>query len=231
MRLFEKNWIVSRWVDFEYKKYTLLSYLQQVEARYGESKVYPYLTMLKDQLSDLQLLRSSLQSSGMTDVQKMLYGDTGEAESIPEEIENLLKITEFSLPRIAACLEDGIELEEFVRQSIEFQPVGLMPVDKREGYLIFRNGEYSRVYQYHLRRITPGTDNDIHSTQLKTWFIQDITVSRYRTLTDLKYELIKSQKELPNPAAFSVECHFTLPYPETLVPIGRKLLYDSIVVD
>ena len=228
MALFEKNWIANRWVDFEYKKYILLSYLQQIEAKYQESKVYPYLTILRDELKDLQLLQRSLQKSDFDELKLKLFGEQPAEEQRPEEIDNLLQIAAFAVPKISGRLEEGRELEQFVKDSIDFQPVGVIPVQKREGYLIFRQGQWSRTYRYELRRITPGNDNEIHSTHLKTWYVQHCSSSRYRTLNDIKYELIKSQKDLPNPATYAIECHLAFPYPETLVPIGRKLLYKSI---
>lgn len=231
MKIFEKNWLASKWVDFEYKKYTLLSYLQQVEAKYKERKVYPYLLMLKQQIDDLEHLRRAMHAHQPSKLEIMLYGEDANQHPHSEEIENLMKIMEFSLPHIEQCLEAGESLEDFVLRSIEFNPVGVLPVDKREGFLIFRQGESSRIYQYQLRRITPGTDNSIHSTHLKTWFLQTRNTSQYTTLSDLKYSLIKSQKELPNPATYAIECNYDFPYPETLVPVGRKLLYQSIVIE
>jgi|SRR5690554_1217326 len=231
MKLFENNWLASKWVDFEYKKYTLLSYLQQVEAKYKEQKVYPYLLMLRHQADDLLMLKNTLQSFQPTELQQMLFGDEPDLNFQSEEIENLLKVAEFSLPRIEESLEEGASIEDFVMKSINFQAVGVLPTDKREGYLIFRTGESSRIYQYQLRRITPGSDNEIHSTRLKTWLLESSSTEQFTTLTDIKYRLIKTQKELPNPATYAIECDMDFPYPETLVPVGRKLLYNSILVD
>lgn len=227
MKIFEKDWLASKWVDFEYKKYILLSYLQQVKAKYDARKVYPYLLMLRNQQEDLRLITTALQSQKPNALQVLLFGEEPDTDQF--EMDNLMKIAEFALPKITAYLEEGESLEEFVMRNIEFRPVGVLPFDKSEGYLIFRNPGLARIYRYQLGRITPGSDNEIYSTQLKTWFLHTCNTHTYTTTADIKYELIKTQKDLPNPATFSVECNFEFPFPETLVPVGRKLLHSSIV--
>lgn len=230
MGLFEQNWIASHWVDFEYKKYQLLAYLQQVDAKYSESKVYPYVSILQREREEMTRLHEALRAADSDRLEWMLYGEPKE-EPRSAEIEHLYQMTTFALPRLSAALRSGKELEAFVQQSIDFLPVGVLPVNKREGYLIFRQGQWTRSYRYALNRITPGADNEIHSVQLKTWFVQKSASSRFRTLSDIKYELIKEQPELPNPATYAIECPLSFPYPETLVPIGRKLLYQCITAD
>lgn len=228
MSMFKNNWLSSHWVDFEYKKYTLLGYLQQVEAKYRQQKVYPYLTILQDELRDISLLNEMLDKQRKSDAQAAIL-DEDFANQTPEGVlEELYRITCFAKPKIEACLNDGKELEAIVSDTLEFLPVGLLPVQKQEGYLIFQHEEQLRIYQYQLRLVTPGKDNDIHSTHLKTWLIDTQIRSRFSALSDLKHNLIKSNRDLPNPATFAVVSSLRLPYPETLVPIGRKWLYNQI---
>jgi hypothetical protein len=47
MRNLEKDWLTAGLIDFEYKKYLLLAYLQSVKTNFKEKKLYP-------DLSDLQ---------------------------------------------------------------------------------------------------------------------------------------------------------------------------------
>lgn len=227
MSLFEKDWISSRWVDFELKKYTLLSYLQRVDKKFSQRKVYPYLLMLKDQFSDVQQIQQSLLS-----LNNPLYSSDATSRKQTEtrrgEMETILNIADFALPKLRRFVDEGNEIEAYVTKSVEIYPVGVVPFENREGYLIFKYNQINRVYQYELRLVKPSSDDDIHSAHLKTWFIQDECLSRFRTLQSLKQDLIKSRKELPNPATYAVESTFALPYPETLVPIGRKLLYELI---
>ena len=40
MRNLEKDWLTAGLVDFEYKKYVLLAYLQSVKTNFKEQKLY-----------------------------------------------------------------------------------------------------------------------------------------------------------------------------------------------
>lgn len=228
MAMFKNNWLSSHWVDFEYKKYTLLGYLKQIEDKYRQQKVYPYLTMLQDELDDISLLSKTLDQHRQPDLPTEAIDEAQANKAGEDVLEELYKITQFAQPKIASCLNAGKELEAAVSDTLLFLPVGLLPVQKQEGYLIFQHRERLRIYQYQLRLVTPGKDNDIHSNHLKTWLIDTQVRSRFSVLSDLKHNLIKANRDLPNPATFAVVSSLSLPYPETLVPIGRKWLYDQI---
>jgi hypothetical protein len=228
MNLFEKNWITSRFVDFELKKYTFLAYLQKIEQKFTQSKVYPYLSILREE--NEALIKFSQQIDMLAHQYKALPG-ISKAQQVPfnSEIETLIRLTEFAVPRLKSTIESGNEIEHFVLNALEFRPVGLLPVERSEGYLIFRQNAFSRIYRYQLRKITPFSDSELHSNHLKTWFVQHAAYGNFRNAEDVKYELIKTHKDLPNPATYCVESEFELPYAETLVPIGRKLLYRILL--
>lgn len=229
MKLFEYNWLSSKWVDFEYKKFTLLAYLQHVDSKYSQSKVYPYLQLLKSQLDDLLLIRRNFENFDPNAVQKMLYGDDYRRCADSDEMEIIRSVVDFALPRLENSIGNGLEIEDLVRNSVRFEPVGVIPVERREGYLIFNTAKLNRIYRYELRRIEPGADDEIHSAQLKTWFIESQSCSPFGAYTDIKYNMIKRDPSLPNPATYVVASSLSVPYTETLVPIGRKLLYDRII--
>jgi len=228
MNLFEKNWITSRFVDFELKKYTFLAYLQKVEQKFTQSKVYPYLSLLREESNSL--VQFSQQIDLLSQQYSTLPGIENEQQApVSVEIETLLRLTEFAIPRLKSTIESGNEIEQFVLNALEFRTVGLLPVERSEGYLIFRQNAFSRIYRYQLRRITPSSDSELHANHLKTWFVQHVAYGKFRNAEDVKYELIKTHKDLPNPATYCVESEFELPYAETLVPIGRKLLYRILL--
>ena len=41
MATLSENWITENHIDFEYKKYVLLGYLQKVKEHFNEQKLYP----------------------------------------------------------------------------------------------------------------------------------------------------------------------------------------------
>ena len=46
MKKLEKDWLTSGLIDFEYKKYILLAYLQEVKGNFDSNKLYPHLSDL-----------------------------------------------------------------------------------------------------------------------------------------------------------------------------------------
>lgn len=221
MNLFEQNWISSAWVDLEYKRYMFLSYLQKVEQKFMQSKVYPYLSVIRSEHENLIELKEQIELFSLQ--HQMLSGE--EHFQISNEIETLIKISDFALPRLYASIQCGEEIEQLIVNELEFKPVGLLPVNRSEGYLIFRHDALARIYRFQLRRIAPSQDSETYTHQLKTWFVQHSNTGKYRISEDLKFELIKAHRDLPNPATYSINSNLKLPYTETLVPIGRKLLY------
>ena len=46
LKSLNKNWFIDGWIDFEYKKYELLAYLQKVDQLFNQTKLYPYFSDL-----------------------------------------------------------------------------------------------------------------------------------------------------------------------------------------
>ena len=57
MAALDRNWLTEGWMDFEYKKYLLLAYLQETAGQFDEKKLYPRLAELTEHLRGLQLLK------------------------------------------------------------------------------------------------------------------------------------------------------------------------------
>ncbi|MDG2370865.1 MAG: hypothetical protein P8M12_09490, partial [Flavobacteriales bacterium] len=48
-----KNWFVEGWIDFEYKKYILLAYLQKIKKSFDQVELYPHLSNIIQHYEDL----------------------------------------------------------------------------------------------------------------------------------------------------------------------------------
>ncbi len=58
MKSLPKNWITEGLIDFEYKKYQLLSYLQESNKQFRQVKLYPVLGELIEHHRNLEELKS-----------------------------------------------------------------------------------------------------------------------------------------------------------------------------
>ena len=59
MKKLSKEWITEGRIDFEYKKYILLAYLQHVSRNFNESRLYPFLSDLIEHYRNLKTLKES----------------------------------------------------------------------------------------------------------------------------------------------------------------------------
>ena len=48
MKKLSPDWITEKHIDFEYKKYVLLAYLQEVNMNFEKTHLYPFLADLVD---------------------------------------------------------------------------------------------------------------------------------------------------------------------------------------
>jgi hypothetical protein len=48
------------------------------------------------------------------------------------------------------------------------------------------------------------------------------------TYENIKYHLIKSRNDLPNPAVYSIETELSYPVDETLLPVAKRVLVKHL---
>jgi hypothetical protein len=59
MEKLKENWLTEGLVDFEYKRYILLSYLKHVRESFSKTELYPFLSDLVAHYSNLKTLREN----------------------------------------------------------------------------------------------------------------------------------------------------------------------------
>jgi hypothetical protein len=87
------------------------------------------------------------------------------------------------------------------------------------------NKKATRVYQYRLSIFEKHNEN---YRSIKTAYIEMMQRSMVNTYENIKYDLIKSRNELPNPAVYSIETQLNFPVEETLLPIAKRCLVKFI---
>ncbi|MFD2202984.1 hypothetical protein [Shivajiella indica] len=234
MKTLSENWITEGWIDFEYKKYLLLAYLQHVDAQFKEVKLYPPLADLIHHYSKLQSFaehKEKLKSS----FPKMLQGpDLKEMKLnykplvIDDELMNQLEeIVQYSLPQFKKAIEDGKNIYDFLEQEMSIEPVGLSPLYQKEGY-VFLSFDRSReiyVYRYKVSLFQNSVDS---FKGIMMQLINKVRRTITQTFEQVKLDLIKTYKELPNPATFRINSPQIIPVQESFVPISKRLLLKTI---
>lgn len=234
MKQLSETWFAEGYIDFELKKYTLLAYLQQINKYFTESRLYPQLADLIFHYNNIVAFRENkkyLQEhfpKKLTGLQieklQFLYEQMIEDNELMQELEEIINYSASEMKTTISC---GAEIYEFVEEKITITPIGLIPIDIMEGYFFLSTGKSksTRVYQYRLSIFEKHNEN---FRSIKTSYLEMMQRSMVNTYENLKYELIKSRTELPNPAVYSIETDLNFPVEETLLPIAKRSLVKFI---
>jgi hypothetical protein len=234
MRTLPKNWITEGLIDFEYKKYQLLAYLQEAEREFNAVKLYPVLSDLIDHHRVLHEL-----NSGKTELSKLFPKALNgiDLKSVQLQYEPKIKdgevmneisqIIQFALPRITRQIEDGKSIYNFVEEQVEFEPVGILPIYNREGFVLMTRESNPDVHAFRYKSNMLQMAGEKFRS-ITFWFLGIFQKNLVNTLEKLKMQLIREVKELPNPATWRVHSAHTVPIEETLIPLSKRLLLKSV---
>jgi hypothetical protein len=228
------NWFIEGTLDFEYKKYILLDYLQEINRHFDKSRLYPNLTDLifhYNNLLDFKQNKNGLQRAfpqrlTKADIEavKLTYQKIVEDDNAMREIESIIT---YALRKIDPAITTGKEIYDFVESRINIDPVGLVPLMPFHGYFSLRNGRErtNLVYEY---QITIFENKDDKFRGINVQLVETYEHSIVNTPESIKLNLIRERKHLPNPAVYYVQSDITFPLEQTLLPVAKKSLVKYI---
>lgn len=234
MKQLSETWFAEGYIDFELKKYTLLAYLQEVNKYFDQNKLYPQLADVVFHYHNLVAFRENkkfLQEhfpKKMTGIQmeklQLLYEQMIEDDELMQELEEIIH---YAANTLKGTLETGAGIYEFVEEKINIAPVGIIPLDLKEGYFFLSSGnnKTSRTYHY---RLSIFEKHDEKYRSIKTVLIDKWQRSIASTYEHIKAELIRNHSDLPNPAVYLIETGLSFPVDETLLPIAKRCLVKFI---
>ncbi|MBO9699118.1 MAG: hypothetical protein J7604_02855 [Sporocytophaga sp.] len=234
MKELNKNWLTEGLIDFEYKKYMLLAYLHDVKGSFNEKKLYPFLSDLLFHYQNLLRLKENKQLLKEHFPKQISSADFEKLEVIYEELVNddkimreLEEIVLFAIPKLKDQLVEGKEIYEEIEDKLSISPIGLSPLNLDAGYLLFHtnNRSETQVYEY---QVTLFQTAEAKYRGIHTHFVESISKTIGNTFENIKLELIKKYKKLPNPATFLVNSKINYPFEETVMPITKRLLVKKL---
>jgi hypothetical protein len=229
-----ETWFAEGYIDFELKKYTLLAYLQQVNKYFDQHKLYPQLADIIFHYNNIVAFRENrrfLQEhfpKQLTEINmqklQVVYERMIEDNELMKELEDIIH---YSAQEIKTTIQNGTEIYEFVEAKLNIEPVGLIPLDTNEGYLLICDGRFNTTlaYRYHL---TIYEKHDEKYRGIRTAFIQEWIRSVSNSPENIKAELIRNRRDLPNPAVYNIETALAYPLEETLLPIAKRCFVKYI---
>lgn len=234
MKQLSANWLTEGNTDFEYKKYLLLAYLQYVDAEFKEQKLYPCLTELLNHYQNLSAFQEQ-KAQALNSFPKQITRINPDTFALEYErlvqdetyLEDIQLILEYALPQLGKKLRNGQDIYDYVEEQLLFQPIGIVPIKAEEGYMMLREGSQRTVdvYEYTFTLFESANEN---YRALKTTFVHSCPISITNTFQNIKYDLIRNRKEMPNPATFAIEADIDFPFKETFYPVAKRLLIKEL---
>ena len=234
MKELSKNWFIEGSLDFEYKKYILLDYLQEINRHFDKSKLYPNLTDLIFHFNNLlyfkrdkTLLQQAFpQRLTQADIEavKLTYQKIVDDDSSMREIESIIT---YALQKMDPAIQTGKEIYDFVESRLNIDPVGIVPLMPYYGYFSLRNGKEKThgIYEY---QITIFENKDDKYRGINISFVETYEESLTRTPEAVKLDLIRRNQYMPNPAVYYVQSDINFPLEQTLLPVAKRSLVKYI---
>ncbi|MDP5168698.1 MAG: hypothetical protein NWR72_00515 [Bacteroidia bacterium] len=233
MKSLNADWFVEGTLDFEYKKYVLLAYLQHVSREFADYRLYPALAELvahHNALLNFREQRHTLSKQFPRELDheafKQLKLDF-HAPVSDSSIHEIDSIIDYSIPKIKINLQEGIGRFEEVENTLNIEPIGITPLYTKEGYFFVRQEpdpavaiyEYKVLFLEHVN----GNLHGIHVDQVDTQ-----VVSLTHTYEHIKWHLVKQRKQLPNPATFLVRASLRFPQQEAVLPVVKRRMLTML---
>ena len=234
MESLSKNWITESHIDFEYKKYVLLAYLQNVSDNFTEHRLYPFLSDLVDHYRNLKVLKDNKKNlfesfqirAKAVDFEqfKIIYEKLAEDDSLIQEIESII---DYSIPQMEFYLKEGKKVYDFIEEHLRIFSVGIVPLNNESGYLFLKQGTVAetKVYEFHISIFENPAERyrGIHVQYITTY-----EKSLVNTFESIKSDLLLYNRNLPNPATYVIETEMMVPFEETFLPMAKRALVKRV---
>ena len=234
MRTLPENWLTNGLLDFEYKKYQLLDYHSGVSSEFDEQRLYPVLTDLNLHYRNLLQVRQHKKLIYEQFPQRISKADFEKLELVYEKIiaddetmQQIEEIMEYAAPRFGNALNKGKEIYDYLESNLEITPVGITPIYHDAGYLFLENfpEKETRLYKYQLS-VFQNSFETYRGLHLD--FLQSVRRGLVETYENLKLNLVRQDKSLPNPATFAVVAKVACPFEQSLLPIAKRVLLKYV---
>lgn len=197
----KKDWIIDDNLDFEYKKYILLAYFQEVKEKLKENKLYPIFTDTYNHYLDLVKINESI----------LQYDDS--------DLTNyLIDICDFAIPTFEKYLKKLQDRIDEIDSKLFILDVGIEPLNKDFGFILISNRNIM-VYEYDIKlyEVSDSKCKGIHVDYLKCY-----KKSLVNTFENIKLDMIKEHHNLKNPSTIAiVNKNSNIPYTEAILPISK----------
>ncbi|MFU8812854.1 MAG: hypothetical protein ACNA78_07790 [Balneolaceae bacterium] len=221
--------------DLEKRQYLIQADLGRIRANFKRYSVYPYLGELTELWRTLQTVLTRLNDLSSAFPKKIKKIDwvnqTIEHDVIfvdGTDITAVKDLIEWALPHIEQLLQEGAAIHEFVESELVVEHVGILPAYRDEGYFFLPDNESNKLQLHRFELSVFQSADDAYRT-LKTRLIRELNRGPVEwSPNSLKLELIREEKELPNPATYAFETTLDFSFRHTIFPIAKRKLMQHL---
>ncbi|MCX7930155.1 MAG: hypothetical protein N2663_05490 [Chlorobi bacterium] len=213
--------------DMERRQYEIYSAIAEYTARFRRNRLYPELQELIALYRSLEQIlaeHEQLHSRETIRVLPPAASTHAEPEIPAQPLEQMFELIRWAIPVLAAAIEEGTALFDFVEDNITLTSVGLVPMYTSEGYVLVPE---HRACTLHVLRYATSQLVEYGDSYRMLRTVEVLTLSHrgvWSAAETVKHWLIEEYPELPNPATFSCETDLDFPYTETILPVVKRKL-------
>lgn len=221
--------------DVEKRQYIILAELKKISTEFQYYKIYPHLgrlveirRTLQDVIDRLSDLRSKFPKriSKIDWVNRTIEHDVVFVDGTDlKAVEDLIT---WALPKIDKVIHEGISIHDYVEKELSVEHVGILPNYKDEGYFFIPDNRELKINLFRFEvSIFQSAEDQYRS--LKTKFLKALKQGKaHLSPGSIKLELIREQKELPNPATYAFDTRLEFPFNQTILPVAKRKLMQTI---
>jgi hypothetical protein len=221
--------------DLEQRQYIILAELKKVSNEFQYYKVYPYLNELIElhrTLREITTRLADLRSKFPKRISKIDWVNrTIEHEVVFVDGTDLSAVEDlisWALPKIEAVIQEGVAIHDFVEKSLTIEHVGILPNYRDEGYFFVPDNMNRKLNLFRFELSIFQSAEDPYRA-LKTRFLKALMQNRAQLSPgSIKLDLIRDEKELPNPATFAFTTDLDFSFQQTILPVAKRKLMQVI---
>jgi hypothetical protein len=220
--------------DVESRQLIFMHTMKEIRSSFRKNALYPYLNQLitlHQQLSDLLSRMDAFekeQPKTLVEIDLVRNELHFEPNQVDLSMQQTAAFIRQCLPLMRTVIDEGAVIYDFVEQQVEFQPVGVVPQYRQEGYFMVPDADADdvKVYRYGLSLLTAAHDRyrSLHTRLVKT--LRD--AEKLIPANTIKLHLIEEHNELPNPAIYQFSSGIDFPFSATLFPVCKRLLLRNV---
>ncbi|MCC5915307.1 MAG: hypothetical protein JJU46_13095 [Balneolaceae bacterium] len=221
--------------DLEKRRYIILAELQRISAEFQYYKIYPHLsriTELHRTLTEILTRLSDLRSKFPKRISKIDWvNQTIEHEVVfvdGTDLSAVEDLIQWTLPQLEKVIQEGVAIHEFVEKELNVEHVGILPNYREEGYFFLPDNRSRKLNLFRFEISIFHSSEDRYRS-LKTRLLKSLKQGdAHLSPGSIKLDLIREERELPNPATYSFDISLDFPFDQTVLPVAKRKLMQAI---